>query len=1040
MYDPITRALIASAPPLKGLERARLPEELAQAYATLVSARLRLQEVPDDPEWPKEIARVRRLANTYETYAAALAERDDQEAAAFVAATAHGIVQRAVSLRDPSTAATVLASNFISPDISACLLFLAAGYFADALEVARRFQIPKEAREVDVVGLQRMIQHLVAGRLGAAINARREMSTDRAQRDVVARLYLDIADAVEVLCTEIRDGTTLDSVARLRSAQQRATLPILVAGRVPATVATLAGPHHLATLLLQAAPSLLRRRMSIIPAPLGTGASWENFKANLSHLRPFLWRSHENAVESGFLNPGTSAVLSFPTGSGKSTMAELKVASTLSTDKHILYLVPTHALVSQVTADLKRAFPDTGVADSIVFEADYTEVEEQQAQIAVMTPERALTILSSDPATFDGVGLIVMDECHLLHPGEEDRLRRNIDAMFCLLSSTAHCPDADVLLMSAMMQNHMELAAWLADLTGRPCLGLSTDWKPTRQMRGCVVFGSEEVEALNALIARAKAVKTTKGPPAGLVRSLTAQPQALFGLKQTWSRDALDFKLLPLLNRKLQLKANKDWWLTPNRNEVSAELATEFADRGLPVLVFAESPRLADSLADAIAEKRNGTVALLGDETRLREIAVDELGSDADLRGLTNGLAASHHGLLLPTERRLVESVYKRGDQTIALVGTPTLAQGVNLPAEVVIVSGDDRYNPVTKKSTPLNAEELLNAVARAGRPGFASVGIVLVVPGRVVSVDWSATTVGKRWLDLQKDVFSKLDQCLVIDDPLERMLDLVQTTPNATDARYFLNRLPTDGSTVKQFLARSFGAYRASQAMQREAFDRKAFHVAALREAASPEDEWVDAIAVTSGVDIEFARSLASQFEDNPGYWDCTTVQELCGRFFQWLREDSVRGHALFRGSVSKSSLGPEDMEDLVEMWIGGSTLRELESRLSDKVVDGCWKAREFVLRRVPDISYGLGVVAHAYRLKVGEGGDMPTVLACGAECLKRGFSSPEQLAVAYSVSEDHSRREYAEILSRLELEPGEDREPFSKTLSRVRSALSND
>ena len=43
MFDPITADLIRSAPPLEGLDLKGLPRELTDAFATVVSARIRLR-------------------------------------------------------------------------------------------------------------------------------------------------------------------------------------------------------------------------------------------------------------------------------------------------------------------------------------------------------------------------------------------------------------------------------------------------------------------------------------------------------------------------------------------------------------------------------------------------------------------------------------------------------------------------------------------------------------------------------------------------------------------------------------------------------------------------------------------------------------------------------------------------------------------------------------------------------------------------------------------------------------------------------------
>src|SRR5258707_12588726 len=52
------------------------------------------------------------------------------------------------------------------------------------------------------------------------------------------------------------------------------------------------------------------------------------------------------------------------------------------------------------------------------------------------TPKRCLSMLSFSPQLFADVGLLVFDECHLLHPRDLDTSRRSVDAMLCLLNLT----------------------------------------------------------------------------------------------------------------------------------------------------------------------------------------------------------------------------------------------------------------------------------------------------------------------------------------------------------------------------------------------------------------------------------------------------------------------------------------------------------------------------------------------------------------------------------------------------------------------------
>jgi superfamily II helicase len=87
-------------------------------------------------------------------------------------------------------------------------------------------------------------------------------------------------------------------------------------------------------------------------------------------------------------------------------------------------------------------------------------------------------LLALQPEAFASLGLIVFDECHLIHARPDDRSRRGLDSMLCLLNLTQAAPDADMLLLSAMMKNTAELAGWLKTLTGRDCLSWTWHGNP----------------------------------------------------------------------------------------------------------------------------------------------------------------------------------------------------------------------------------------------------------------------------------------------------------------------------------------------------------------------------------------------------------------------------------------------------------------------------------------------------------------------------------------------------------------------------------
>ena len=288
--------------------------------------------------------------------------------------------------------------------------------------------------------------------------------------------------------------------------------------------------------------------------------------------------------------------------------------------------------------------------------------------------------------------------------------------------------------------------------------------------------------------------------PAKVKRELAAQPFGFFGLRQTWSTKAReDYALRALLDTREPLGTSygANWYLTPNGNQVSTAIAAGSVRAGMKTLVFVQNTTACGSCVRTFAsylEPRE--VTLNEEEVGWRALVVEEMGGaehcylPIEEGNKVRTGAASHHALLLRDERDLHESLFKRRDGIDALFATSTLAQGMNLPSEVVIICGDSRFDPSVDKLKQLEAHELLNAAGRAGRAGEGAQGFVLLVPSHVIEFNQKKFPISKDWMNLQA-IFEQSDQCLVIDDPLEVALDMIHagiTRSGACTAPGFLD------------------------------------------------------------------------------------------------------------------------------------------------------------------------------------------------------------------------------------------------------------
>ncbi|VXC90642.1 RNA helicase [Burkholderia sp. 8Y] len=1049
MFDADTVSLIKQAPALPGLDLQNLPRRLTDAYATLVSARIRLRTVVDDQPLPDDIQKLvrdtNRLAFSQEALVSALGDRENRAAAAFVGGAAHHVALLANKIGQRSPRPSRLLLESIPPEVSATLLFLIAESSADAGEMAKAIVVDTD--DVVEAALLDAIAQLANGRLEPILSAELPVAGQilfgNQQEQAVRALYFMLLQGVRHLAEELLGRTSDDLVPVKGSGRQffkhvksLCVEPLSSADDgddLPFSVYP--GPRHLASLLSSAARDLAASSLVEIPPPTGLdGGDWIELKKTIATRRPYLWRNHRQAIKAGYLTPGVSVAVSFPTGAGKSTLAELKIATALLRNKKVVFLVPTLALVDQTANSLRETFPAADVLRDTGDVVLSDDVNDRLSAISVMTPERCLAMISFAPNLFGGVGLLVFDECHLLHPRSNDSSRRAIDAMLAILNFVNLAPDADLLFLSAMMMNTGEMADWIGELTDRPALPLTLTWKPTRQVRGCVVYGDEEIASLNRLLRETRARVNNVNPPVALTRQLTVNPFGFFCLHQTWqSKSRSDYALLPLLEGTVTLATgtfkNKDWYLTPNGNRVAAAIAEATARQGLKTLVFTQTVTLANSAMENISEGLGEGACVLTDaESDLYRTAVDELGDASCLYirvaepNLLLSSSVCHHGLLLPSERHLHESLFKRRDGVNAMVATSTLAQGMNLPSEVVIIGGDSRFDPGAEKMERLEAHELLNAAGRAGRAGEASHGFVLVVPSKVVDFDNKKSTIHGHWTDLQA-IFSQSDQCLTIDDPMTALLDDLHNNIEASPmAKYLLRRLPVNSSVAstendepaRAMLARSLAAFRARQAGNAE-WIKSRIDAAMYRRSLDPDTPmvltWADRLAASAGIPVAIVRELGAPLQHiDPS----ASVSDWFEWLANWLTQRSHLIPTLVRQESLEGMFGTEykKLHDdqakgahvvgpicaLLRRWMAGDSLMEIEQAFDTAKgkIGKCKNAREFVVRLLPEIAYVFGLPAQIVRAIALERGDSPQRLPLALEllgtCVRQGFDSVDK------------------------------------------------
>jgi helicase len=169
-----------------------------------------------------------------------------------------------------------------------------------------------------------------------------------------------------------------------------------------------------------------------------------------------------------------------------------------------------------------------------------------------------------------------------------------------------------------------------------------------------------------------------------------------------------------------------------DRQNLLLALCEQLVGEGSQVLVFRSAIR--DTVETARQLRERFPAHGLPRHIAERINQLDDSDAVADLRlDLASGVAY-HNGDLTHPERQLVEATFRAGDARV-LVSTTTLAMGVNLPSDVVIVADSRRFIPLRGGwgQAQTSAAEYRNAAGRAGRLGQRTAGMAILLADTVV-------------------------------------------------------------------------------------------------------------------------------------------------------------------------------------------------------------------------------------------------------------------------------------------------------------------
>lgn len=382
------------------------------------------------------------------------------------------------------------------------------------------------------------------------------------------------------------------------------------------------------------------------------------------------------------LDSDESVLVSAPTGSGKTIIADYAAARALAAEGKVFYTTPLKALSNQKFGEFSERYG----ADQVgLLTGDVSH--QPHAPIVVMTTEVFRNMLFARSSAMDGLAAVVLDEVHYL----QDPYRGSVWEEVLVLTPR----HVQFVCLSATVNNAADFGAWLSSVRG-----------PTR-----VVVETHRPVTLHHHFAMAERGRDGISV-LPLLRGGKANPDGL----------AID-------NRRARNPRHR--FRAPRRTEVAGYLSEAGM---LPAITFIFSRAACD---DATRQCLQDGLRLTSPDERLRirsltEDAVDGL-TDDDLRTLGYGPwsaaleagIAPHHAGLVPAFRQAVERCFSEGLLKLVFA-TETLALGINMPARTVVVERFAKFRGSDRSA--LTAGEYQQLTGRAGRRGIDTVGHAVVL------------------------------------------------------------------------------------------------------------------------------------------------------------------------------------------------------------------------------------------------------------------------------------------------------------------------
>ena len=364
--------------------------------------------------------------------------------------------------------------------------------------------------------------------------------------------------------------------------------------------------------------------------------------------------------------------ISAPTSAGKSFVLLLKTISRLIiNESDIVYIVPTLSLLNQVTEDYNKMLKRLGITNYKIVNSFMPNNEVGSSTIYVLTQEKALSAFSNEETAFSKKLILVADEIQNI-----ERIHYSTDLRAKILYDT---------LIEFRQKDNIEQVI------------ISGPRIDDIDKLGEKIFGDVTLE-----------LSTSVSPVLNLTYSIKREKDKYY-FKQycalvsgAFSRRIYNSDYISGYGQKQYTDAYKRY-LKDFINNIG---------NGDQNIIFAPTSKTAKDIAIAIS---SNTVELESPLNDLIKYYADTINANYAMCNTLKSGVGYHHGKLPMHVRRTLEKAIT--DKMISnVVCTTTLMQGVNMPAQNVIVRNPHLYIKKSNDSAELSSYEMANLRGRAGR------------------------------------------------------------------------------------------------------------------------------------------------------------------------------------------------------------------------------------------------------------------------------------------------------------------------------------